>query len=49
MAKISVLSSDAIDKYEFFTGVGVLSTDQSRATKKLSLHIFPPTTHLKNI
>ena len=35
-AKISELSSDTIDKYEFFTGVEILSTDQSRVIKKLS-------------
>ena len=38
-AAAKILSSGKIDKYEFLTGQEILSFDQIRIIKQLSLHI----------
>ena len=40
-AKISVLSSAKIDKYEFFTGEEILPFDQSRIIQQVQFTYYP--------
>ena len=40
-AKISALSSDKIDKYEYLTGVDILPFDQSRIIEPDKFTHFP--------
>ena len=47
-AKISVLPSGKIDKYEYFIGEEMLSSDQSRMINKISLIIHLLEKLLKN-
>ena len=47
-AKISVLPSGKIDKYEYFIGEEMLSSDQSRMINKISLIIYLLEKLLKN-
>ena len=47
-AKISALSSGAIDKYEYLTGEEILPPSQKGCWNKLSLHILLSTKQLKN-
>ena len=41
VAKISALSSDKIDKYEFLTGEGILPSDQSRIMEQAKFTYYP--------
>ena len=47
-AKISVLSSGKIDKYEYLTGKERLPSNQKRVINKLSLHMLLKEKLLKN-
>ena len=47
-AKISALSSDQIDKYEYLTGEEILRSDQSRIIDQARLRILHLVKHLKS-
>ena len=47
-AKISALSSDKIDKYEYLTGEEILPSDQSRIIEEAKFTYFLSVKHFKN-
>ena len=47
-AKISALSSDETEKYEYFAGEEILPSDQGRIKEQLRLFILHSAKYLKN-